>query len=553
MFISELYIERFRLFQENKFKLGKYMTAISGFNATGKSTLLGLLGHCGELKSKRFKPLLQRAFKAELGEILKFSENYDKKIANLGKITFTDYANSGNCQYPSGLLYRAFWQKYSNGKRYRIIPKRTAEWTSSGKINWPTLYLGLGRLYPLGESLKVDRTTPSGKLQAEDNDFVINNMKSILNIKDDSKDFTIASISETHKKKGVGFNTDTYDYLANSAGQDNLGQILMSILSFKRLKNQLGDNWHGGLLVVDELDATLHPLAQNKLVAFLYHQAEEIGMQIVFTSHSLGLLEYICTKTDHNNANATNDYELVSLTNANGPVEVVQNPSYDLIYKELMATYRVPYMRKISIFSEDDEARYFINKLLEKYSYRFKLLEVSLGKNQLFKLLTDDYTNFSQYIYILDGDVEEEEIDNQTAKLAPYQVKCILKLPGSKSPEQVIWEYLDQLPPEHPLLHSWGRQTGYSIRNIGESGPFSDKYNGTEIEREKFKQWFNDNKLLVSDVFDYWREDNKQAVEDFISDFVKAYNWTAQRCCIPIIRPEQERDEVAKCQQPPLL
>jgi len=28
MFISELYIEKFRLFQKNKFKIGKYMTQI---------------------------------------------------------------------------------------------------------------------------------------------------------------------------------------------------------------------------------------------------------------------------------------------------------------------------------------------------------------------------------------------------------------------------------------------------------------------------------------------------------------------------------------------
>lgn len=553
MFIRELYIEKFRLFQKNSFKLGNYITAISGFNATGKSTVLGLLGHCGELKSKRFKPLLQGTFKVELSEILKFSEDYDKKIANLGRVIFTDYDTLGNYQYPSELLYRSFWQKYSNGKRYRIIPKRTAEWASSGKINWPTMYLGLGRLYPLGESLKVTEIHPSGKLSVEENEFIINNMKSILNIREESKDFTIASIAETNKKRGVGFNTNTYDYLANSAGQDNLGQILMSILSFKRLKNQLGDDWHGGLLVVDELDATLHPLAQNKLLDSIYHQAKEIGMQIVFTTHSLGLLEYICTKTDHNNADAANDYELVSLTNANGPVEVDQNPSYDLIYKELMSTYRAPYMRKISIFSEDNEARYFISKLLEKYSYRFKLLEVSLGKDQFFKLLTDDYTNFSQYIYILDGDVEQEEIDNHTAKLAPYRVKCILKLPGGKSPEQVIWEYLEQLQHGHPLFIGRGRQMGYSKRSINESGPFSDKYNGCNEDRAKFKQWFNGNKQLIEDVFEYWCQDNKDVVDKFINDFIEAFNWTAQRCCIPIIRPQTKLEEVTNCQQVSLL
>jgi len=533
MFISELHVEKFRLFQNNSFKLGKYMTAISGFNATGKSTVLGLLGHCGELKSKRFKPLLQGAFKAELGEILKFSEDYDKKIANLGRITFTEYATSGNCQYPSELLYRAFWQKYYKEKRYRIIPKRTAEWASSGKINWPTLYLGLGRLYPLGESSNVTKIYPSGKLSVEENEFIINNMKYILNIREESKDFTIASIAETNKKRGVGFNTDIYNYLSNSAGQDNLGQILMVILSFKRLKTQLGNDWHGGLLVVDELDAALHPLAQNKLIDFLYRQSQEIGMQIVFTSHSLGLLEYITTKTEYNDANTINDYELVSMTNANGPVEVIQNPSFDAIYKELMATYCAPASRRMSVFSEDDEARFFIKKLLEQYSVRFKLLEVSFGQDQLLKMLTDDFKNFAQYIYILDGDVDDGDIEKYTRKVAPAELRCILKLPGGKRPEQVIWEYLDQLPHDHAFIKWGGRQMGYSKRSISENGPFCDKYNGCEKEREKFKKWFNDNTQLVNDIFDYWHEDNKQSVEEFVNNFITAYNWVARKWFIP--------------------
>lgn len=549
MFISELYIEKFRLFQKNSIKLGKYITAISGFNATGKSTVLGLLGHCGELKSRKFKPLLYSAFKAELGEILKFSEPYDEKIADLGRITFADYANPA----PSQLLYRAFWQKYSDGLRYRIIPKRTTEWASSGKIEWPTLYLGLGRLYPLGESLKVAKTNLSAKLSEQDNNYVLNNVKSILNIREDSKDFTIASISETNKKKGVGFNTDTYNYLSNSAGQDNLGQILMAILSFKKLKTQLDNNWYGGLLVVDELDAALHPLAQNKLIDFLYHQAEEIGLQIVFTTHSLGLLEYICTKTEYNSATNANPYELVSLTNANGPIEVVQNPPFDAIYKELMATYCTPASRRISVFSEDDEARFLIRKLLEKYSIRFKLLEVSFGWEQLLKTLADDFINFSQYIYILDGDIPDVEIDTYIQKIAPAKVGCILKLPGGKRPEQVIWEYLDQLPHDHPFLIWGGRQMGYSKRSITENGPFSNKYSGYEKERDKFKKWFNANTQLVNDVYGFWYNDNKQSVEKFVNDFIAAYNWTARRCFIPIIRPESPKGEATNCQQPYLL
>jgi hypothetical protein len=549
MFISELYIERFRLFRNNSIKLGRYITAISGFNATGKSTVLGLLGHCGELKSGKGKPLLHSAFKAELGEILKFSEAHDEKIADLGRITFADYVTP----VPSQLLYRAFWQEYRGSQRYRIIPKKTTEWPSSGKIEWPTLYLGLGRLYPLGESLKVDKTKPSAKLSGEDNNYIINNARSILNIRDDSKDFTIASISETNKKKGVGFNTDTYDYLSNSAGQDNLGQILMAILSFRKLKTRLGDNWHGGLLVVDELDAALHPLAQNKLVDFIYHQAEEIGLQIVFTTHSLGLLEYICTKTEYNSDTSTNPYELVSLTNANGPVEVVQNPTFDAIYKELMATYCTPASRKISIFSEDDEARFLIGKLLEKYSIRFKLLTVSFGCEQLLKTLADDFINFSQYIYILDGDVPDGEIKTCMEKIAPAKVGCILKLPGDKRPEQVIWEYIDQLAHDHPFLTWGGRQMGYKKRSITEHGPFSHEFSGYDKERDRFKMWFKANIQLVNDVYPFWYEDNKQSVERFVSDFIAAYNWIARRSFIPIIRSESQEVEATNCQRPCLL
>ena len=535
MFISELYIERFRLFRGNTIKLGRYITAISGFNATGKSTVLGLLGHCGELKPRKGRPLLHSAFKAELGEILKFSEPYDERITDLGRITFADPV----APVPSQLLYRAFWQKYRGGRRYRIIPKRTAEWASSGKIEWPTLYLGLGRLYPLGESLKVDKTNLSAKLSEEDNKYIIENAKHILSIREDSDNFTVASISETNKKKVVGFNTDTYDYLSNSAGQDNLGQLLMAILSFRKLKTQLGNSWCGGLLLVDELDAALHPLAQNRLVDFIYRQAEEIGLQIVFTTHSLGLLEHICTKTRYNSDTGINNCELVTLTNANGPVEVIQNSSFDSIHKELMATYCISASRKIRVFSEDGEARFFIRKLLESYSARFKLLEVSFGRDHLLKMLTDDFTSFSQFIYIFDGDLTDEEITPYVAKLAPRKVGCILRLPGGKRPEQVIWEYLGQLPHDHPfLLWSSSRDTGYTKRAIIEHGPFSDDFGRLDKERDRYKEWFKTNVQLMEDVYPFWVDDNRQSIAEFVNDFIEAHNWIARRSFIPIIRPE---------------
>lgn len=532
MFISSLHIERFRPFNKNDFKIGKYVTAIAGFNCTGKSTILGLLGHCGELKG--YKPLLHSGFRAELSEIIKFSDNHDKKISDIGTITFEDLSGAANSGYPDSISYRSTWQKHGDSKRYRIIPKKTSLRPKEKKVTWPTLYLGLGRLYPIGESDHVEETRLAGKLSDVEKHFILDNMVSILSSNEQPNDFTAASIAETRKKKAIGLNTDNYDYLCNSAGQDSLGQILIAVLSFKRLKEQLGDQWHGGLLLIDELDATLHPLAQNKLVKFLYDQAQNIGMQVVFTTHSLGLLDYLCKRTEYNSDIGVNNYEVTYIKNANGPIEVNQNPPFEVIFNDLMATYEALDSRKLSVFSEDEESRFFIQKLLEKYAYRFNLLEASFGWASLLGMLASDYGNFCRFVYVLDGDVDDGKIAEYAQKVPVLDFKCVVKLPGGKRPEQVLWEYLDSMQADHPFLE-WGNSRGYSIRSLKENGPDSGRYKQYSEDRNKYKYWFKDNKPLASKVFDFWYVDHKTIVDEFVKDFITAYNWVALKCFIPKI------------------
>jgi len=69
--------------------------------------------------------------------------------------------------------------------------------------------------------------------------------------------------------------------LTNSSGQDNLGQILLAILSFRKLKEEQGEQWQGGILLIDEIDATLHPAAQSKLIKLFIQEAKENKLQIL--------------------------------------------------------------------------------------------------------------------------------------------------------------------------------------------------------------------------------------------------------------------------------
>ncbi|KAA8788083.1 ATP-binding protein, partial [Lactobacillus crispatus] len=71
------------------------------------------------------------------------------------------------------------------------------------------------------------------------------------------------------------------------------GQIIEAVLSFEMLKKQLGKSYIGGILAIDEIDATLHPAAQNRLIDWLLKKSKELKLQIVFTTHSLTLLEHL--------------------------------------------------------------------------------------------------------------------------------------------------------------------------------------------------------------------------------------------------------------------
>src|SRR5699024_2964885 len=115
----------------------------------------------------------------------------------------------------------------------------------------------------------------------------------ILSTPDDVKASALIEFSDAKNKIGASVSTERYGDMANSAGQDNLGQILLTTMSFEKLKAERGASYNGGLFLIDEIDSTLHPAAQNKLYIYLTRKAKELNLQIVFTTHSLSLLEFI--------------------------------------------------------------------------------------------------------------------------------------------------------------------------------------------------------------------------------------------------------------------
>lgn len=547
-------ILKFRGLENVGFKIGSRITVIAGHNRTGKSTILALLGHTSQLsrKTSKAKPIIKSSFSCEWSEIFKQSPNdKNSKSPYFASIYFhknesdiiADDLRKAEQQkdtisldknmldqlsepYDVELKYRATWQEDS--QRFRILPASINGKNTASKLDWPTLYLGLSRLYPVGESSNAEISKSNLSKWYDD---LRNGYNQILGIKlDQIKDVRAVKLQEN--KQAVGIENEEYDSYSNSAGEDNIGQIILALSSFKDLKAHLGDKWNGGMLLIDEIDATLHAKSQIKLFEFLSKISRDLEIQIVFTTHSLSLLQHISSIVEHNSDETINDYELVYLTRANGPVSIFQNISYQAIYNDMHTSRSTDYdfWRQVTLYTEDDESRWVITKLIPEHLNRIKLPEIKMGCSNLLDLLSNDYRHFSTHLFVVDGDVKDSVISSALRRSHQQKFHNLLKLPGNnKSIEEILYIYLCELDREHEIFHD--RQLfsdGYTRASmIDDFGPFSSKYSDCSVDREKFKAWFNDNLPFLDVLFDYWKSDNRGLCQSFYDQFKSSFNYVA--------------------------
>lgn len=521
---KQLQINEFRQFRDVNLVLGKYLTVLAGRNATGKSTILGILANSGEIKKKDGFTYLNGQFRAEFNEIFHGSKKYDKAGSNRFRIDVVD--DSDETKLIDQRFFRTAWQKKD---RFRVIPlgKTNEGKKTESKMPIPVLYLGLSRLFPIGEANEDNITTKNIKfLEDEHRTWFVDNYKNILSLNGDISVISNYSIGETEKKKGVGIETEKYDCLTNSSGQDNLGQILMAILSFKKLRKEK-PNIKGGLLIIDEIDATLHPSAQERLIDLLINESRKNNFQTVVTTHSSDLLKHICAKTIHNRNEINNNIELYYFTNANRELEIKRNINYSLIESDLLVQSVIQNLNKVKIYSEDKENRWFVKNLIRDYIAYVNLLDVCIGCQQLLSLYSADVGYFGNSILIFDGDVKESQYTLSQKKLRDT-LNNIIKLPGDKRPEEVIYDYIIGLAPDHPF---WEKSSQFSLtwQYFNDNGPNSPKYSGAE--RERYKKWFKEHVDLFDslNLYGFWENDNKEEVEKFRENFIKSYNSIASR------------------------
>lgn len=503
--IKGLHIDRFRALKDVEIPLGQYITVIAGQNGTLKSTLLGMIGQPFGLRTS--KTVFDGTFSTKFTDIFNMSPNYDNPGEHLYYVDFADEAIPGN--QGQHLQVKSYARPASDRSHIRIVTGKTRG-KNEGNIDYPVIYLGLRRTYPVGEFTNP-KSTAANLSDEEIAEFKKWYSRVII---EPNESLDPVRMSRRGQKETFLVNTDRYDYLANSAGQDNLGQIIGTLISFERLREELGDSYRGGLLLIDEFDATLFPSSQTRLLDLVYEVAPSLRLQVVFTTHSMTLIEHALSMTKPEGL-----VNVVYLTKRESGIRCSLNPPMDEIEADLMIE-PLPAKKefKVELWCEDDEARWFLLKTLtSRLKNKCSVIPAKLSCGELGELsIRENIPSLRYVLFVVDAD------SNRDASKKVRESKRRFVLPGNgKSPEESVYDMLAGMSDDDVFWENDKKYTKQVFLRRYADGKRLFETSGGKHKRRYSKEWFKQEKrdgmwgnngVRVATL---WQSRHEREIQDF--------------------------------------
>lgn len=515
--IKSLYIDRFRNMRNIDLPLGQRITVIAGQNGTGKSTILGMLGQPFGMVNA--KTIFGKSCLAKFTDIFKFSPDHDVPGEHIYFVDFNDESISHGKQH---VQVKSF--KRTGAKSHIRMVTGATRAKGEGNIDYPVIYLGLRRAFPVGEI-----ASPVSQNAALDQKETESFCEWYSRVIVPTSGSTMEPVRMSKGRKDtLLLNTDSYDFLANSAGQDNLGQILGAIISFQRIKAGMGLEYKGGVLLIDELDATLFPASQVGLFDILYDIAPELKLQIVFTTHSIHLIDHALDL-----ARKGDDVSVTYLKSRSSGIVAETNPLMDSIRSDLFIK---PIPRKtaikVEIWCEDEETKWFLGRMLPtRTKEKCDIRPVGLSCGELGALAIRTAPAIENVIFIVDGDSDKSATSRERECGRRFVIPG-----GDVSPEESINRMLASLEDDDPF---WGScKRGYSkqiyIKNRQDKKRAWESTGGKK-KRSFNRDWFRSEKRSGvwgpngSAVYAAWSERFSKEISEFIESFERRVDAVARR------------------------
>jgi predicted ATPase len=531
--LKKLHIEKFRALNNVEVEFGDSITVVCGKNGTSKSSILGIAAQIFNFEKDYLKDedlnyseIAGGNFKSQYSDHFRISERFDSPGSMKVNIDLYDGY--------TGQDATATLQLDKRGKAPRPVVRKnsTAPTSNEASRNFthPVIYLSLKRLFPIA----------ARRYAIGDYEYFTSHKADFIGLTNELLNRQSSQATGTNGTiNSAVAHGNNYDQDSVSAGEDNAGQIILALLSFRKLKEEYS-NYKGGLLLIDEADAGLFPTAQINLLKILDRECRHLNLQVVMTSHSPTLIEYAYEQSQQ----YRRKYKTVYLSNTFGQVQVMQNWSWAEISADIHTTTvmaganeRLP---KINIYFEDREAADFFAALMNRQpvkKFTAPLPEITMGHSNYLQLIDIGVAEFSERsIICLDSDTAD--------KVAKKKRKTIVLLPGHLPPDPLIFEHLYNLPANDGFWQNDSKFTRSVFTNVAAEvinefairGDHVDVkttlagYTGGKTPREVFKRFYKEaefQKILASvtnspNPWKHWIEKNPDATNDFLQKFEHA-------------------------------
>lgn len=594
-------IENFRNFKEVSFELGRKITVISGQNGVGKSNLLSLIASGSGLSKKsvlgsNFQPEFYDFFNVDGNEDFENYKLYLTYIKNDGTTALTkrlSFKDDTKTERGIRIIPRTTNIKMENCTLKQAENKAKIEYNVGGaaRVRIPTIYLSLSRLYPLGERKDTVKITEIRKKNLFYQKEADEKYKAWYNAVIPNSIKSEATLSKVEKsacsRASLHMDINNTPTLSQSIGQDNLGNIISALVDIYMLS--LDNEYNGALLCVDEIDVSLHPDTQIRLLDLFVQLSEELNIQFVLSTHSLTILKETLKKEKKDSTN----FKVVYLKNPSAPY-VTDRKTYELLKSDMFGS--LSFQRpKVKIYFEDEIGKSLFELLMVAFDNIYNIIEkegdvenpvlrnssdvrdfaeindrihslggmlhfldntrqisTMLGCEELFKINNaDEY--FKRVIFILDGDARYKD-PTQKPKIKDYleqkydQHKLLLNdrnhpqnicfLPDYFAPESFLYSIIYKIstkPMEH--LSFWrgldsNETTALytSEKIISMFSNLTDEYNNDDLKKILTNSRDNEVWQFVkkSDIITYYYSDYKTVEEllTFLEKIKKAYDMT---------------------------
>lgn len=541
MIIKSIYVEQFRAMKSVNAQIGKRVTAIVGRNTTMKTTFLGMLSQPFTIGKDNImygeKTLDGYDYRSQFKEKFKLSKEYDVAGTHIWELKFRNNIYNGTDRFKVKSVDR---KSKNDKKSLRFINAEKGKEKGHGYVQIPVIYLSLSRLFPIGESGKT--STMAMNLSEEEERLFLSWYKRILAIQNISN--PVISVEKKDAKHIFsGVSDDIHTIETSSAGESNMGRILLAILSFKRLADKYGSSYKGGILLIDELDATLHGFSQREVVNLFSKVAEEYKIQIIFSTHSPTVLKAV-NKLQREEIQRKGVKDITRFDFDNQIVQLF--PKYDNNGNRLIDARNINTSRDlkstlndmdllptsinqhINLYTEDTRSKILLTKILEykgvTISDYVDIIDVDLGWTNYCQLINKKIPEFLSSLIVLDKDVEQKRknqeqkdaINNANVMFMPIDVERgmfdFLK-------KHDVFNVFEEMLKSHNCLMSYDVCFSHWVEN-----ECSDS--------NEYKQWFTALEDAIPDLgllYEFWCQENQELVEQFFESFKDTYNLLAEK------------------------